>query len=67
MRTIIYFAIVIVAMAIAGCRSTEVSNRDYSYEAYCDSVWETNPEYYMDVVMETDEYVEYIEINGKWW
>lgn len=43
------------------------STRDYSYEAYCDSIWESNPDYYLDVLMETDEYQNYIETNGKWW
>lgn len=60
--------IVIVAMAVAGCHSTKVSNtRDLAYEAYCDSIWEANPDYYLDVIMEQDEYCEYIELNGKWW
>lgn len=67
MRTMIYLAIVIVAMAVAGCHSTTVSTRDLSYEQYCDSIWEANPNYYMDVIMETDQYCEYIETNGKWW
>lgn len=68
MRTTLYFAIVIVALAVAGCRSTKVSNtRDLAYEQYCDSIWENNPDYYLDVVCESDEYCEYLEINGKWW
>lgn len=68
MRTIIYFAIVIVAMAVAGCHSTKVSDtRDLSYEAYCDSIWASNPDYYMDCIMGSAEYEDYISVNGKWW
>lgn len=67
MRTLLYLAIVIVAMAVAGCHSTKVSTRDFDYEAYCDSIYENNPGYYLDVLCESDEYVEYLKINGKWW
>lgn len=41
--------------------------RDYEYEHYCDSIWENNPGYYQDVLMETDEYQLYIEKFGQWW
>ena len=67
MRTILYLAIVVVAMAVAGCHSTKESTRDLAYEQYCDSIWESDPDYYLDVIMESDQYCEYIEINGKWW
>lgn len=68
MRSLIFLAIFIVAMGIAGAHSTKVSNtRDYQYEAYCDSIWESNPDYYMDVIAESDEYCEYLDKHGKWW
>lgn len=58
----------IVAMVVAGCHSTEVSTtRDMAYEAYCDSIWQADPDYYLDVLVEGDEYQEYITINGQWW
>lgn len=40
--------------------------RDLAYESYCDSIWKADPEYYMDVLMESDEYCSYVEENGKW-
>lgn len=43
------------------------STRDYNYEHYCDSIYEVNPDYYLDVLVETDEYQDYIEKHGEWW
>lgn len=51
-----------------GSCSTKVSTtRDLAYEAYCDSIYEADPDYYLDVLCETDEYCIYIEQNGQWW
>lgn len=47
--------------------SAQVVERDYDYEAYCDSIWEANPDYYMDILAETDDYQEYINTVGQWW
>jgi hypothetical protein len=71
MKTLI-ISISIAIMAIItfeGCQSTKVtdSTRDLAYEQYCDSIWEANPEYYDDVLAETDEYQDYLEEHGKWW
>lgn len=44
-----------------------IDTRDYNYESYCDSVWQANPDYYLDVLVETNEFQEYIELNGEWW
>lgn len=41
--------------------------RNYEYEEYCDSIWRADPDYYMDVLEETDEYQEYIDTHGEWW
>lgn len=41
--------------------------RDYQFEAYCDSVYEVDPDYYFDVITESNEYQNYIANNGKWW
>lgn len=41
--------------------------RDLEYEAYCDSVYNADPDYYYDVLAETDEYWEYIALHQPWW
>lgn len=46
---------------------TNNNTRDYVYEAYCDSIWETDKNYYLDVLTETDEYQLYLEAHGSWW
>ena len=43
------------------------STRDYKFEHYCDSIYEVNPDYYLDVLVETDEFQSYIEKHGQWW
>ncbi len=43
------------------------NTRDYQYEHYCDSIYEVNPDYYLDVLVETDEFQNYIEEHGQWW
>ena len=68
-KTIILSIVALVAIATVGCKPTKVANnnRDLAYEAYCDSIWEANPEYYHDVLVETDEYCNYIDEHGEWW
>lgn len=57
-----------VALASIGCCSTKVSEtRDLDYENYCDSIYYNDYVYYIDVLVETDEYQNYIELNGRWW
>lgn len=67
MKKIIIFIAISVAVIVMGCCPTKVDNRNYAYEAYCDSIWEANPDYYIDVLCETDEYCTYIEEHGLWW
>lgn len=43
------------------------STRDYEYEHYCDSIYEVDPGYYLDVLVETDEFQNYIDKHGEWW
>lgn len=43
------------------------TTRNIAYEHYCDSIWEHNQDYYLDVLVTTDEYQDYIEQNGRWW
>lgn len=57
--------------AMANCinnynRSNDTT-RDINYEHYCDSIWITNPDYYLDVLVETDKFQNYIEEHGQWW
>ena len=57
----------IMMSVLAGCSCTSTADtRDYAYESYCDSIWEADPDYYMDVLVESDEYQNYIEQNGEW-
>ena len=67
MKNFALVAMVILGIAIAGCGPTKVDTRDYAYEAYCDSIYAADPNYYLDVLCETDKYCTYIEINGPWW
>ena len=66
MKNFALVAMVILGIAIAGCGPTKVDTRDYAYEAYCDSIWKNNPDYYLDVIVESDEYQNYIEQNDEW-
>lgn len=43
------------------------NTRDYNYEHYCDSVYEVNPDYYFDVLVESDKFQSYINKHGEWW
>lgn len=43
------------------------NTRDYAYEHYCDSVYAANPDYYLDVLVETDKFQSYIHEHGEWW
>lgn len=67
MKHLIIIALVALGAAFVGCQPTKVAERDYTYEAYCDSIWENDQNYYLDVLMESDEYCSYIEEHGAWW
>jgi hypothetical protein len=67
MKYIIIVVIGILGISLTGCQPTKVAERDYAYEAYCDSIWSVDKDYYMDVLVETDEYQDYLEQHGKWW
>lgn len=60
-------SLLLVTALFVRCGVNAEAHRDYDYEQYCDSIWTNNPEYYNDVLVETDEYQEYLEVNGKWW
>lgn len=65
----ILFIVIAVAAVAMGCKPTKVADdtRDYAYEQYCDSIWSADPDYYLDVLVEGDEYQDYIEAHGQWW
>lgn len=68
MKHLSIVALAILGIAFAGCQPTKVSEtRNIAYEHYCDSIWNANPDDYMDVLIETDEYQCYLEANGQWW
>lgn len=72
------FTIIISTVVVFACNCTTKSNsvkyanandttRNLQYEQYCDSIYDANPDYYLDVLVETDEYQEYLEKHGQWW
>lgn len=65
-KIFLIIAVAVAAMAMGSC-STKESTRDLAWEAHCDSIWEASPDYYLDVLCESDEYCTYIEENGPWW
>ena len=67
MKYLFILALAILGIAFAGCQPTKVAERDYAYEEYCDSIWKADPDYYLDVLCETEEYIEYVNIHGQWW
>lgn len=50
-----------------GFSKADDTTRDYAYEAYCDSIYENDTMYYIDVLVETDEYQDYLKKHGVWW
>ena len=69
MKQILIYVVIVAATIAAWCLPTPVADesRDYEYEHYCDSVWMSNPDYYLDVLAESDEYCEYVDAHGEWW
>lgn len=65
-KILLFIATVAAIVAMKSCSTKESTTRDYAYEAYCDSVYEANPDYYLDVLCETDKYCTYIEEHGEW-
>lgn len=66
---IVFFSLFCFAINIMYSYNNSYNNiqRDYEYEHYCDSIWVNNPDYYLDVLVESDEYQNYIDIHGEWW
>ena len=66
-KIILFIAAVAAIVAMGYCSTKESTTRDYAYEAYCDSIYEADPDYYLDVLSETEEYCSYVEKHGEWW
>lgn len=49
------------------CNDKTNSTRNIAYEQYCDSLYYNDPDYYLDVLVETDEFQQYIKNHGAWW
>lgn len=68
MKKLIYSVCVFVSLSTVSCVNTQNNiQRDYEYERYCDSIWYADKDYYMDILVESDEYQKYMEIHGQWW
>lgn len=68
---IVFLRVIVAIMIImkyqhgsSGIKNNE--SRDFAYEEYCDSIFIVNPNYYYDVLVETDEYKQYIKEHGIW-
>ncbi len=59
--------LVFLTQPIRSCNNSNKISRNYAYEHYVDSVYNVNPDYYLDVICETDEYQEYVNKHGEWW
>lgn len=66
-KIFLFIAAVAAIVAMGSCSAKESTTRDYAYEAYCDSIYEADPDYYLDVLSETEEYCSYVEKHGEWW
>lgn len=65
---IVFFSLFCFSINIIYGNNNKINEqRDYEYEHYCDSIWENNPDYYFDVIMESYQYEQYIEKHGEWW
>lgn len=65
MKNVLLCTLALIVASCAGCAPHQ--SRDIAYEHYCDSIWENNPDYYVDVLAETGQYQEYIAQHGTWW
>lgn len=71
MKKLLLTVTLILGISVIGLCFIQKSNsstsiRDYKYEAYCDSIWYADPDYYIDVLVETDEYQQYVTEVGLW-
>lgn len=69
-QQILYGIAIILAILIIfiiGSKQKNNSARDYEYEHYCDSIYEANSDYYLDVLVESEEFQNYLDNHGIWW
>lgn len=65
--TIILIVLFLASCVTLCCTDDKQSTRNIAYEEYCDSIFYNDPDYYLDVLVETDEFQEYIKEHGQWW
>ena len=66
MNKTVLIAGTVLGAVLAGCKPTTVAERDYAYEAWVEEMYETDVNYYLDVICETDRYIEYCELHPEW-
>lgn len=64
---LILLIIYIIFIKTISNNNNKSSTKNINYENYCDSIFDNNPDYYFDVLIETDSFKNYIDKNGKWW
>jgi hypothetical protein len=67
LKYIAIITLISLGVIFVGSEPAKVAERDAAYEAYCDSIWAVDKDYYMDVLVETDDYQDYIQEHGEWW
>lgn len=74
MKSIFAFILAFVVFGVASCMEKEAHSanqeevdKNDAYELYLDSMWKADPEYFLDVIVETDEYQNYIANHEEWW
>lgn len=49
-----------------GKQDAEELTRDYAYEEYIESIFNEDPNYFFDVIAESDEFIDYCERHPEW-
>lgn len=66
-KSIIIISIAVAVILIGSGSPKKESQRDYRYESYVDSIYKNDVNYYLDVIVESDEFQQYVEAHGEWW
>lgn len=70
MKTLFILILSFITLGTISCikvSANKAEPRDVKYESYCDSIWYVDRDYYLDVIVETEEYQDYISKHGEWW
>lgn len=65
------YIIVVILLALASFAGVysakeDADTRDYAYEAYIEKTYEEDINYFLDVISESDEFIEYCEKHPEW-